>query len=342
MSETSDMKVDARPDQRGDFRDPADRHRRRRRPLRIALVALGSLLGLVIVAAIGSYAYVNHLVNSIPRVHVANLVSATSARETFLVTADPWGLTGTSHLQPSLPDASNLVMLLHINASGAAGGSVTIPGNVVVDVPGQGNEPIWDALETGGPSLLVKTVEHVTGVPINHYARIDFEHISNLVNTVGGIDVTLPHASRDFGYTFAKGVNHLNGTTAIYYARDPAISNQARLLRQENLVRVLLAKIADDHLLTNPITMVRVLNSIKSMLTVDSNLTSSQVESLATKFGNQNADAAIYVTAVTHTVNGKRVLTAAIDDQLWTAIKQDKIAAFAQKYPSAVTPAEVP
>lgn len=129
--------------------------------------------------------------------------------------------------------------------------------------------------------------------------------MANLVNVVGGVAITLPDASTDFGQTLVNGVNHLNGATAIYYARDPDISNQARLLRQENLVRAVLVKIADEHLLTNPITAVRVLNSIKSMLTVDSDLTNSQIVSLATNFGNKNANAAIYVTAVTHTVGGR-------------------------------------
>lgn len=151
-----------------------------------------------------------------------------------MVTAYPSGLTGVSRQQSSLPGGSNLVMLLHINANGQAGGSVTLPGNLVVDVPGHGREQLRDALETGGPSLLVQTVEQVTGVPINHYARIDFEHMANLVNVVGGVDITLPDASTDFGQILIKGVNHLNGATAIYYARDPDISNQARLLRQEN------------------------------------------------------------------------------------------------------------
>jgi anionic cell wall polymer biosynthesis LytR-Cps2A-Psr (LCP) family protein len=150
----------------------------------------------------------------------------------------------------------------------------------------------------------------------------------------------VPVATKGFGYNFVKGTNNLNGTTAIYYARDPKISDQDRLLRQENLVRVLLAKIAGDHLLTSPVTAIHVLDSIKSMLTVDSNLNNTQVASLATKFGNKDAGSAIYVTAAT--IGGQHTLDTAIDDQLWTAVDSDSIAAFAQKYPSTVTPEAAP
>ncbi|HWN60809.1 MAG TPA: hypothetical protein VNO25_09080, partial [Streptosporangiaceae bacterium] len=54
------------------------RSRRRRRPWRIALISLASLLGLALVVAAGGYAYVNHLVSSIPRVKVASLAAVTA------------------------------------------------------------------------------------------------------------------------------------------------------------------------------------------------------------------------------------------------------------------------
>ena len=345
MSDTSDTNAGAHPDPPAERTNHDTQPGRRKRPRRrVVLICLGSFLGLVIAAAVGTLLYVNHVVSSIPRIHVHGLAPATSSRETFLITAEPWGATGSATEVAALDrhPASNLVMLLHINADGATGGAVTIPGDVKVNVPGHGTQPIWDALEEGGPSLLVQTVTQVTGLPINHYARIDFNHITGLINAVGGVDVDVPYATTGYGYNFVKGINALNGVTAIYYARDPKLSDQDRLLRQENLVRELLAKIADDHLLTSPVTAVHVLNSITSMLTVDSNLTNSQVISLAGKFGKRSASSATYVTAATLTVHGQRVLNTAIDDQLWKAVKKDSIAAFARQYPSTLTPATAP
>ncbi len=321
----------------------AEPRRRKHHPWRIALASLGSLLGLVVVLAVGAYAYVNHVASSIPRVNVAHLVAAASGSgQTFLVTSSQLGPTGVAVKDPSLPDDSNIVMLLHINADGKHAGAVGIPNTTLVNVPGLGTHPLSYALETGGPSLLVQTVGQFTGVPINHYARIDFSHVASLVNAIGGVDVTIPKASTSFGHTFKAGVNHLTGVTAIYYAREPSLGDLARTLRQENFVRAVLNKIADDHLITNPVTMVRVLNSITSALTVDSNMTNSAIESLARQFGGLNSSAGTFVVAPTHTVNGHLVLNTAIADPLWTAIKQDSIAAFAKEHPSTVTPASVP
>jgi len=338
-------RTDAEPSvERSRSHRPGQRRRRgRRRPWRIALISLGSFLGLVLVVAAGGYADGNHLVSSIPRVKVAYLTAATAnSGQTFLVTANPFGPTGNNGQSTSLPNYSKFFMLLHINADGKAGGAVTIPGDTVVNVPGYGAHPLWYALEKGGPSLAVETIARLTGDPINHYARVDFTHVSALVDAVGGVDVTIPKTTTSFGQTFPAGVNHLTGVTAVYYARDPSLSDQDRTLRQEVLVRNVLAKIGNDHLLTNPVTMVSVLHALTSALTVDSNMTNSEVTSLARQLGGLGSSAATFVTAATRTVHGQLVVNPAIDNQLWTAIKQDGIAGFAAKHPSTVTPQTVP
>jgi LCP family protein required for cell wall assembly len=332
-----------RPSAGHDGEDRSAPHRRKRRPWRIALVALGSLLGLVLVVAAGGYVYVNHLVSSIPRVKVAYLTAATGGSEqTFLVTANPLGPTGINGQATSSATYSKLFMLLHINANGKAGGAVTIPGDTVVNVPGHGTHPLWYADKLGGPSLLVKTITAATGVPINHYARIDFSHVAGLLNAVGGVEVTIPKTTTSFGQTFHAGVNQLTGVTAVYYARDPSLNDEGRTLRQEVLVRDTLAKIGNDHLLTKPLTMVRVLKALTSALTVDSNMTNSQVTSLARQLGGLGGSAATFVTAATQTVHGQLVLNPAIDNQLWMAIEHDGIKGFAAKYRSTVTPQVVP
>jgi polyisoprenyl-teichoic acid--peptidoglycan teichoic acid transferase len=317
-------------------------HPRRRRAWRIALISLGSLVGLVLVVAAGGYAYVNHLVSSIPRVNVASLAAVTAnSGQTFLFTANPYGPTGLNGQSTSSPNYSKLFMLLHIDANGKAGGAVTIPGDTIVNVPGHGAQPLWEALKIGGPSLAVETITRVTGLPVNHYARIDFNHVAGLMNTIGGVEVTIPKTTKAFGETFHAGVNHVTGVTAVYYARDPSLSDEGRTLRQEVLVRAVLAKIGDEHLLTNPVVMVSVLKAITSALTVDSNMTNSEVVSLARKLGSLAGSAATFVTAATHRVHGQLVLNPAIDNQLWTAVKQDDIKGFAAKYPSTATPATV-
>jgi LCP family protein required for cell wall assembly len=312
----------------------------KRRVRRVVLVSLGSLLAVAIAAAVGIYAYVNHAVSSVPRVHVGGL-AGTGSGETFLIAGAPNEPNGTP-VQGVAPQWTKLFMLLHINPDGRAGGVVSIPGDTMVQVPGVGAEPLWIAFKTGGPTLLVSTVTQLTGIPINHYAELNLNHLTKLIDTVGGVNVTIPVASTSYGHLFSSGVNHLTGITATYYDLDPSISDEVRVLRQENLLRAIMIKVANYHLLTNPVTTIRLLNAITGALTVDSNMTNSDIESLARKLSGLGVGAATFVITPTKTVNGKLVPNTVVADQLWTAIKKNSIAKFATAFPAAVTPLVVP
>ena len=326
-----------------DGENPQDPHRRKRRPGRTALIVIGSILALAIVAAAGGYAYFNHLTSSIPRIKVGGLAPATASAETILVTANnPPGPTGANGQSAPASAYSRLFMLLHINADGRAGGAATIPGDTIVNVPGYGAHPLWYADQVGGPSLVVTTITDATDVPINHYARIDFTDIASLLDAIGGVTVIIPDSSTAFGQSFHKGANFLTGVLGVDYARDPTVSQEDRTLRQEVIVREAMAKIGDDHLLTNPLTGVSVLKALTSALTLDSNLTNADVVSLSAKLRDLTGSAATFVTAPTQTVNGKLVLNTAISSQLWTAVNKDNIAGFAKQYPATVTPLVVP
>jgi LCP family protein required for cell wall assembly len=320
--------------------EPPARHPRR--GLRIALVTLASFVVLVGAVAAGGYAYLNHLAGSIQRIPVKfAAVSQPAGSEyggamTVLITGKTMGPTG----QVSVPEdsQSGLIMLLHVNAEGYSGGVVSIPPQSIVRVPGHGRTQIWNALEFGGPSLLVQTVENLTHVQINHYARIDFTHVDRTVNALGGVNVTIPEVTSSFGHVFHLGVNHLNGIEALDYAREPSLSEEGRVLRQQSLMRAVIRKIEFRHLLSNPLTMYRVLHALISMLTVDSNFTTSQIEHLAREVRHLTGSTD-YVTAPVHIRAGQVHLDRAITRKLWAAIRQDSISAFARRYPFTVTPA---
>jgi LCP family protein required for cell wall assembly len=319
--------------------------RRRRRGLRIALVSVASLVVFLGAVVAGGYAYVNHLAGSVPRIPVrfmkldaASQPLAGNGRGgmTVLITGKGIGPTGAT----SVPEdsSSGLIMLLHINANHQAGGVVSIPPQTIVRIPGHGRTKIQDALTFGGPSLLVQTVENLTHDQIDHYARIDFAHVANVVNVIGGVNVTLPETTTSFGHVFHIGVNHLNGVTALYYARQPSLTEEGRVLRQQSLIRAILQKLGNRHMLTNPITMYRVLHALIGMLTVDSDFSNSELEHLAAELGRLNGHSGTFVTAPTRVVAGQVYLDRAIAQKLWAAIRQDSISAFAMRYPFTVTP----
>jgi len=139
-----------------------------------------------------------------------------------------------------------------------------------------------------------------------------------------------------------RGSTILGGVTALYYARDPSISEQNRVLRQQNLLRAAINKVVHTHLLSNPLTTINILNALTSALTVDSNFSNGELISLASSLRNVTSNNGTFVTAPTTVANGQEVLNSAISDQLWSAIDNDSLAAFAGQHPSTVTPTTVP
>jgi hypothetical protein len=81
-----------------------------------------------------------------------------------------------------------------------------------------------------------------------------------------------------------------------------------------------------------------VLNAITGTLTVDSNLTNSEVLSLARKLGSLGRQRRNLRDRAYSTVNGKLVLNPAVTDQLWTATEKNSIAKFASVFPATLTP----
>ena len=313
--------------------------RRRRRGLRIALVSLASATLLLGVAAAGSYSYVNQEVGNIPRIPVMFLTPDDShGGMTILLTDSQVGPTGRSGA-PQAADEAGLIMLLHLNANRSSGGVVALPPQAEVNVPGYGTMPLSKVMAVGGPSLLTRTLRDLTGVPINHYARIDFSHVASVVDALRGVSVTLPKTTVSFGHVFWRGANHIDGADAVKYARQPSLTETGRVLRQGSLMRSVLRRLSAVHFLTHPWTLTRVLNALTSMLTVDSTFTNSQILREATHLGGLTSSRSTFITAPTETVGGSVVLNPAESRALWSAIKNGSLAWFARKYPCTVTPA---
>jgi LCP family protein required for cell wall assembly len=314
---------------------PTKRHRR---GLRITLVSLASVIVLLGVAVAGIFLYINNELGSIPRIPVKFLVKdSPSDGMTILLTDADDGSAAANSVQQTAAK-SGMILLLHIDAGNRAAGVVSIPPGTVVNVPGHGKMWIEDVDAIGGPSLLVETVHDLAGVPINHFARIDFVHVAVLVDALGGVSIRLPSATESFGHLFRAGVNQIGGIEALEYTGDPTLTEAGRVLRQQYLTRVILDKVGSEHLLINPLKMNGVLRALVSMLTVDSNFSNSQVESLATQLGGLAGPASTFITAPTRVADGSEVLEPAESAALWSAVRNGTIAAFAEKYPSSVTP----
>ena len=321
--------------------EPQGPPKRKRKKLKRTLIASGASLVLVAGAAVaGSYVFVNNMASSVHRIDVAALTAKVqpSARLGSLTIL----LTDTQ-VVPDANTNTGLVELLHLNANGHRGGVVSFPANTWVKVPGHGHMELGHTLAVGGPSLMVETIEHLTGVRINDYSAIDFAALPAVVGALGGVDVDVPFAVTSFGFHFHAGINHLNAGDALAYVRQPGVSEIGREQLQENLLRAILDKIARGGLF-KPGRDIALLKAVVKAVSVDSTLSNRQLERLALRLSDLKGRDGVFVdVAVKHgsPITGDTLpvfLNNRIDEQLWRAIRDDNIAGFAQRYPQTITP----
>ncbi len=138
------------------------------------------------------------------------------------------------------PTHTDSMMLLTLDPTSLSAAVLSLPRDMWVEIPGFDIDRINQAhyygeayeYPGGGPALAVETVESFLGVQIDYYAAVNFDAFMEVVNEIGGIDITAPEAIDDqtypdrcYGYdpfTIEAGEHHLDGEMALKYARTRA------------------------------------------------------------------------------------------------------------------------
>ena len=112
-------------------------------------------------------------------------------------------------------------------------------------------------------AVLQKKVEEITWIPLNYYVIVDFKGFENFVDELGGLDIDVPNTIKDYRYpgpnysytTFKieKGLQHINGSTALKYARTRhSTSDFSRSGRQQQVIKAILSKIMSWDIASSP------------------------------------------------------------------------------------------
>ena len=125
------------------------------------------------------------------------------------------------HTGKAAGQRTDTILLLHVPDNGGPDVLVSLPRDSYVPIPGHGRNKLNAAFAFGGPSLLVQTVENVTGLRVDHYVQIGFLGFVDMVDSVGGVQVCPKHAMNDkkAGLHIAAGCQTVSGPTALAYVR---------------------------------------------------------------------------------------------------------------------------
>jgi LCP family protein required for cell wall assembly len=253
---------------------------------------------------------------------------------------------------------SDTIMVVHLSPGRHQVTVLNIPRDTMVpmyacppgkSLTGQAADPagvvqINQTLARGGPSCLWKTVEHVTGIHLDHFIQVEFTGVVKVVNDIGGVDVCVPRAIDDShsGLNIKAGQQHIDGLTFLEFWRARyAIADGTdikRIDRDNLLLAQMLRKIIHGGVLSSPTKLLPVVDdAARAIYATDAGLTQSDLLHIAESFRGLSSKDVQFIEAITQIyppAPAQVELVQPADDQLFSAIAHDS------KLPKPAKPAK--
>jgi LCP family protein required for cell wall assembly len=275
-------------------RPPASPGRRR---LVRALLALAVVVGIVLLYSLGLYFYVDHKIGRVdalatdgPEVLAPGLQAGA---QNYLVVGR--GIPGQKGA------ASVATLLASVSADGSKAVLVSFPPTALVDTPecrttnGSLRSPVTEAFASslldGGPSCMVRAVQELSGLRIDHYLGVDLKRLPGMVDALGGVPVcVIPSAATDAAARpLPGGPSTLTGTAATGFLQPgdtgSDVTGAAVAERAQRLLTSTLRAAMARGTIADPLTLTRFLNRAAEALTVDQQTTLGDLRALAGSLG---------------------------------------------------------
>lgn len=180
------------------------------------------------------------------------------------------------------------MMILHVGDGGPT--LISLPRDSWVEIPPfTGSESgkkyensqqtkLNAAYSQDGAPLLVRTVEHNTGLKIDHYAEIGFGGFAQIVDAVGGVEMNIPQDIKDknSGADFRKGKQILDGKQSLAFVRNrhagTGDSDLGRTKNQQKFLAALANQTATPGTVLNPFRLYPTMGAGLDTLVVDEDM----------------------------------------------------------------------
>lgn len=248
-----------------------------RRVRKILVAALAT----VILVTSGTWLYLEFSLARVPAfTDYGGRLTGTGGTNWLLVGSDSReGLSAQQEQQLDTGDAATAsgartdsIMLLHVPSGRGPATLVSLPRDSLVTINGYGENKLNASYSFGGPTLLSRTVEELTGLHVDHYLEVGFGGFAGVVDAVGGVGICLSEAVHDpkIDLDLAPGCQRLDGAQALKYMRTRAFAggDLERIEHQRQFLAALVAKATSRNVLLNPFKSVPMVLRLSSSITV--------------------------------------------------------------------------
>ncbi|MFW5415238.1 LCP family protein [Nocardiopsis sp. CNT-189] len=189
------------------------------------------------------------------------------------------------------------------------------------------------ALFHGGPPCVVKTIESLTDIRIDHFAHLSFVGFRDMVDAIGGVPMCIPEPMRDerskldldAGEQVLDGEESLAFVRARYEIGDGG--DIGRIDRQQMFLGALAAEATSSDVLTDPRKLDGLLRAVSAHTATDSDLTLDAMVSLGSTLADSELDEISFYTVpwAQAPTDPNRVVWREEDAaRLFTAIREDR------------------
>jgi len=157
---------------------------------------------------------------------------------------------------------------------------LSVPRDLYVKVEPGEKDRINAAYNYGGIDETIAALENYSGVPVDHYATIDFEGFEKIIDAIGGVRVDVGEGQFPEKWSMGEGVQRLNGHKALIFARYRGTpgADLDRMQRQRELVAALRSEALRWHTVKTLPQIMEVMNeNVKSDLDLGGAITLGRV-----------------------------------------------------------------
>ncbi|MFJ9479246.1 LCP family protein [Streptomyces mirabilis] len=238
---------------------------------------------------------------------------------------------------------ADVEMVMHISADRSNATVMSIPRDTVTTVPAckdaetgvstNGYTGMVNSALQYGPACQVATVHRLTGIPIDHFVKLDFSGVVKMSDAVGGVSACV---DKDVYDTYshlklAQGTHTLKGVAALEFVRSRHGfgdgSDLGRTYSQHLFLSSMIRKFKSAGTLTDPTAVYRLADAATKALTVDTGLGSiSKLIGLAADVDKVPAKRITFTTMQTAPDPGdsNRLVPAATAQSLFATIANDQ------------------